>query len=45
MTDTADESANGDDDTDFWLAVPGFRESLLEAEADIDADGPLVKRS
>ncbi len=34
----ADESANDDDDeTDFWLAVPGFRESLIEAEADIAA--------
>ncbi|WP_204158457.1 hypothetical protein [Mycolicibacterium mucogenicum] len=38
MTDRADESANGDDDeTDFWLAVPGFRESLIEAEADVAA--------
>ncbi|MFL0289156.1 hypothetical protein ACJH6H_28360 [Mycobacterium sp. SMC-21] len=38
MTDRADQSANGDDpETDFWLAVPGFRESLLEAEADIAA--------
>ena len=23
-----------DDDTDFWLAIPGLRESLIEAEAD-----------
>ncbi len=38
MTDRADQSANGDDpETDFWLAVPGFRESLIEAEADIAA--------
>ena len=33
MTDRADDSANGDD-TDFWLAIPGFRESLIEAEVD-----------
>ncbi len=26
-----------EDDTDFWLATPGFRESLIEAEADIAA--------
>lgn len=25
------------DDTDFWLAIPGFRESLVEAEADYAA--------
>lgn len=38
VTDRADESANGDDDeTDCWLAVPGFRESLIEAEADLAA--------
>lgn len=38
MTDAADESANGDDDdTDFWLAIPGFRESLIESEADYAA--------
>jgi hypothetical protein len=32
VTDNADRPA--DDDTDFWLSVPGFRESLIEAEAD-----------
>jgi hypothetical protein len=38
VTDRADESANGDDDdTDFWLTIPGFRESLVEAEADYAA--------
>jgi hypothetical protein len=38
VTDSADDSVNGGkDDTDFWLAIPGFRESLLEAEADIAA--------
>lgn len=38
MTDNADESTNGDDDdTKFWLVVPGFRESLIEAEADYAA--------
>jgi len=28
--------ANGDpdDDTDFWLTIPGFGNSLIEAEAD-----------
>jgi len=28
--------ANGDpdDDTDFWLTIPGLRESLIDAEAD-----------
>jgi len=36
VTGTADESTNGDD-TDFWLAIPGFRESLVEAEADYAA--------
>ena len=35
VTDTADRPA--DDDTDFWLSVPGFRESLIEAEADYAA--------
>ncbi len=30
-------SADDEDDTDFWLATPGFRESLIEAEADIAA--------
>lgn len=38
MTDSADDSIiGGEDDTDFWLAIPGFRESFLEAEADIAA--------
>ena len=39
MTDTADESASGDDgdDIEFWLAIPGFRESLIESEADAAA--------
>ncbi len=36
VTGTADESTTGDD-TDFWLAIPGFRESLVEAEADYAA--------
>jgi hypothetical protein len=31
------QSADDEDDTDFWLATPGFRESLIEAEADIAA--------
>ncbi|WP_232530544.1 hypothetical protein, partial [Mycobacterium intracellulare] len=31
----ADRSADDDgDDTDFWLALPGFRDSLIAAEAD-----------
>jgi hypothetical protein len=34
----ADQPADDeDDDTDFWLAIPGFRESLIEAEADYAA--------
>jgi hypothetical protein len=38
MTNTADQSADDDDyDTDFWLAIPGFCESLIEAEADYAA--------
>lgn len=37
MTNTADQSADDDDDTDFWLAIPGFRESLIEAGADYAA--------
>lgn len=37
VTDRADESANGGDDTDFWLSIPGLRESLSEAEADCAA--------
>jgi hypothetical protein len=38
MTNAADQSADDDDDdTDFWLAIPGFRESLIEAEADYAA--------
>jgi hypothetical protein len=38
MTTTADQSADDDDDdTDFWLAIPNFRESLIEAEADYAA--------
>jgi lactoylglutathione lyase len=31
------QSADDEDDTEFWLATPGFRESLIEAEADIAA--------
>lgn len=31
------QSADDEDDTDSWLATPGFRESLIEAEADIVA--------
>jgi hypothetical protein len=36
VIDKAEQSAaiNRDDDTDFWLAIPGFLESLREAEAD-----------
>jgi hypothetical protein len=39
VTDKAEQSAatNNDDDSDFWLAIPGFRESLREAEADYAA--------
>ena len=37
MADTADHAANDEDDTDFWLAIPRFRESLIEAEADCAA--------
>ena len=38
VTDKADRSAYYDDDeTDFWLSVPGIRESLIEAEADYAA--------
>jgi hypothetical protein len=39
VTDKADQLANDDpdDDTDFWLSIPGFRESLIEAEADYAA--------
>ncbi|GAB5901802.1 hypothetical protein OKHIL_76130 [Mycolicibacterium mageritense] len=36
MTDKADESAAGEV-ADFWLAIPGFRESLIQAEADYAA--------
>jgi hypothetical protein len=37
MTDAADFAAASDDvggDTDFWMSIPGFRESLVEADAD-----------
>jgi hypothetical protein len=37
VTDKADRSAGDDDETDFWLSVPGIRESLSEAEADYAA--------
>jgi hypothetical protein len=37
VTDKADWSAYDDDETDFWLSVPGIRESLIEAEADYAA--------
>jgi hypothetical protein len=37
VTDSADQVTDDDDDTDFWLAIPGFRESLIEAEADYAA--------
>jgi PHD/YefM family antitoxin component YafN of YafNO toxin-antitoxin module len=37
VTDKADRSAYDDDETDFWLSVPGIRESLIEAEADYAA--------
>jgi lactoylglutathione lyase len=30
-------SADDEEDTDFWLAIPGYRESLLEAEAEYAA--------
>ena len=37
MTDAADFAAASDDvgdDTDFWMSLPGIRESLVEAAAD-----------
>jgi hypothetical protein len=37
MADAADFAAASDDvggDTDFWMSIPGFRESLVEADAD-----------
>jgi hypothetical protein len=38
VTDKADRPADDDDDdADFWLSIPGFRESLIEAEADYAA--------
>lgn len=41
MTVKANQSADDDgdhgDDTDFWLALPGFRPSLIAAEADYGA--------
>ena len=42
VTDKVDRPAD-DDDTDFWLSVPSFRESLIEADADyaVDARGGL----
>lgn len=33
------QAADGGDDTDFWLAMPGFRESLIGAEKDRAAGG------
>ncbi|WP_151834886.1 hypothetical protein [Mycobacterium avium] len=39
----ADRSADDDgDDTDFWLALPGFRDSLIAAEADHGAGRTFV---
>lgn len=35
--DQLDASADDDDDTESWLSIPGFRESLMEAEADYAA--------
>ena len=38
MIDKATQSDdNDDDDTNFWLATPGFGESLIEAEVDYAA--------
>lgn len=37
VTHEADQAAEEDDETNFWLAMPGFRESLIEIEADIAA--------
>jgi PHD/YefM family antitoxin component YafN of YafNO toxin-antitoxin module len=38
MTDAADFAAADDgDETDYWLSIPGFRESLAEADADYAA--------
>lgn len=38
VTGKADQPADDDGkDTDFWLALPGFRESLIEAQADYGA--------
>jgi hypothetical protein len=33
----ADQTLDDEDDTDFLLAIPGFRESLIEAAADYAA--------
>lgn len=32
-----EQPAEDEDDTDFWLSIPGLRESLIEAEADCTA--------
>ncbi|TXI56049.1 hypothetical protein [Mycolicibacterium mageritense] len=38
MTDPAESSAVGEEDeTAFWLSVPGLHESLAEADADYAA--------
>lgn len=38
MTGPVKNSADGDEDeTDFWLSVPGILESLAEADADYAA--------
>ena len=44
MTHQADRAADEDDDeTNFWLAIPDLRESLIEAEADIAAGRTFSK--
>ena|ERR1700687_824337 len=38
VTNKAERSTdNEDDDSDFWLAIPGFGKSLIEADADYAA--------
>jgi hypothetical protein len=37
VTNNAARPTDDDDGTDFWLAMPGLRESLIEAEADCAA--------
>jgi hypothetical protein len=36
MTDAADFASDGDE-TEFWMSIPGFRESLAQADADYSA--------